>query len=112
MAARFRRYGCYVDGMTDGFVRLMQSGGERPVLIGNLEERTVCELAELIAELTGSASQISYGPLPVDNPRRGRPEIERARARLGWSPRLELGPGLSSTINYFREEISLNPKAA
>ena len=94
---------CYVDDLIEGFVRLMASGPEvdGPVNIGNPAEITVGELARIIIEMTGSSSNIVHRPLPVDDPRRRRPDITRARTLLGWRPQVPLTEGLEKTIRYF-----------
>ncbi|MGE0153722.1 MAG: UDP-glucuronic acid decarboxylase family protein [Reyranellaceae bacterium] len=94
---------CYVDDLIDGFLRLMAAGEEvkGPVNIGNPAEITVGELAERVIALTGSRSRIAYRPLPVDDPRRRRPDISQARALLGWSPKVALADGLTRTIAHF-----------
>lgn len=98
---------CYVDDMIEGFLRLMRAGPEAkgPMNIGNPNEKTVRELAELIVVLTGSPSQIEYLPLPIDDPRRRRPDIAHAREVLEWSPTVDLVQGLQQTIQYFSEEL-------
>jgi len=99
---------CYVDDLIEGFVRLMAAGNEAagPMNIGNPIEKTVGQLAELIVELTGSRSTIEYRSLPIDDPRKRRPDISRASSVLGWSPTIELIPGLQATIRYFANEIA------
>ncbi|MCW5720672.1 MAG: SDR family oxidoreductase [Devosia sp.] len=94
---------CYVDDLIEGFVRLMASGEEvsGPVNIGNPAEITVEELAETVIELTGSHSRIVHRALPVDDPRRRRPDITRAQQMLGWSPQVRLVDGLARTVRYF-----------
>lgn len=94
---------CYVDDLIDGFVRLMASGKEviGPVNIGNPVEITVAELASAVIAMTGSSSRIVHRPLPVDDPRRRRPDIQRAQRLLGWSPRVPLAEGLDRTVRYF-----------
>jgi UDP-glucuronate decarboxylase len=74
-----------------------------PVNLGNPREHQIGELAEVIVRLTGSASRITYQPLPQDDPRRRRPDIELAREQLGWEPRVDLEEGLGKTIAYFRK---------
>lgn len=98
---------CYVDDMIDGFQRLMSHGddGAGPMNIGNPVETTVGQLAELIVELTGSYSTVEYRPLPIDDPRKRRPDISRAARLLGWSPNIQLTTGLNKTIRYFSEEL-------
>lgn len=95
---------CYVDDLIDGFLKLMDAdiGAEGPMNIGNPAEITVGELARRIVELTGSHSEIVFRPLPVDDPKRRRPDISRARAVLDWAPRVALVDGLRATIRYFR----------
>jgi UDP-glucuronate decarboxylase len=92
---------CYVDDLIDGFIRLMASQVDGPVNLGNPAEIAVGELAEIIIDMTGSLSNIVHRSLPVDDPRRRRPDISRAQALLGWRPRVPLHEGLASTIDYF-----------
>ncbi len=93
---------CYVDDLVEGIVRLAFSKLNRPVNIGNPNEMTVAGLARVILKLTGSKSRIVRRPLPVDDPKRRCPDIRIARKELGWSPRVDLEPGLERTIAYFR----------
>jgi UDP-glucuronate decarboxylase len=79
---------------------------EGPVNLGNPGEFTVRELAEMVREMTGSASALVHRPLPQDDPRQRRPDIARAGETLGWAPRVPLREGLSHTIAHFREEIA------
>jgi nucleoside-diphosphate-sugar epimerase len=72
--------------------------------IGNPDEFTVLELAELVLELTGSSSEIVFEPLPVDDPTRRRPDITLATRVLGWRPEVELREGLARTYDWFRRE--------
>ncbi|HKX46231.1 MAG TPA: UDP-glucuronic acid decarboxylase family protein [Planctomycetota bacterium] len=99
---------CYVDDLIDGLLRLMASPPERtgPINLGNPDEFTMIELAELVLELTGSRSSIEHQPLPADDPVRRRPDISRARTQLGWEPRVKLREGLQKTIAYFDELLS------
>jgi UDP-glucuronate decarboxylase len=98
---------CFVSDLIEGFVRLMAVGDDvlAPVNLGNPVETTVGELAEVIVDIVGSRSKVVYRPLPVDDPRRRRPDIERARSLLGWSPRVELLTGLRETIAYFDKQL-------
>jgi UDP-glucuronate decarboxylase len=98
---------CYVSDMVDGFVRLMEAeiDGTEPVNIGNPVELSMQELADEIVRLTGARSRIVYRPLPIDDPRRRRPDIERAKALLGWEPRVTLREGLTQTYQWFAEEL-------
>lgn len=93
---------CYVDDLVDGCLRLMASPSDlsQPVNLGNPVETTVAEVAELILELTGSRSRIVRRPLPVDDPRRRKPDITLAETRLGWRPQVPLREGLERTIAH------------
>ncbi len=94
---------CYVDDLVEGLTQLMASEPSvtGPINLGNPSEVTVLELAELIIDLTGSRSAIRHFPLPVADPRRRQPVIQRARAELSWEPRTGLKEGLERTIAYF-----------
>lgn len=95
---------CYVDDLIEGIWRLLNADGAHdPVNVGNPGEMTILEFAERILELTGSASEIGYRPLPEDDPKVRQPDIGRARELLGWEPRVPLADGLVRTIEYFRE---------
>lgn len=93
---------CYVSDLIDGIYRLSQSGEREPVNVGNPAEMTVLEFAETIRRLCGSASEIVFEPLPVDDPKVRQPDIAKARSVLGWQPAMELEQGLGVTIEYFR----------
>jgi len=95
---------CYVDDLVEGMIRLMNSREDftGPVNIGNPDEHTIKELAEMVIGLTGSESKIVYKPLPSDDPTRRKPAIELARDELGWEPQVKLMEGLGKTIDYFR----------
>jgi dTDP-glucose 4,6-dehydratase len=97
----------YVDDLIEGVLRLAASGETRPVNIGNPVEYTVRGLAELILELSGSASELVSEPLPADDPKQRRPDISRAREVLGWEPRVGAREGLEKTLSWFagREEL-------
>ncbi|MGW5770825.1 NAD-dependent epimerase/dehydratase family protein [Streptomyces longwoodensis] len=92
---------CYVDDLVRGLVALLDSGLDGPVNLGNPAECTVLALAELVLELTGAPGPVRRAPLPVDDPARRRPDIGRARARLGWEPHVPLAEGLRRTIAHF-----------
>ncbi len=93
---------CYVDDLIDGIVRLFERGGSDPTNIGNPNEFTVRQLAELVLRLTGSRSTIVEQPLPTDDPKVRQPDIRHARETLDWEPRVSLEDGLRRTIEYFR----------
>ena len=93
---------CFVSDEIEGIYRLFHSGETQPVNVGNPDEFTVRQLAELVIEMTGSASAITSLPLPADDPKVRQPDITRARALLGWTPTVPLREGLRATIDYFR----------
>ncbi len=96
---------CYVDDLIEGMVRFMNMDDEfaGPVNLGNPDEFTILHLAEIVRELTGSASEIIFHPLPTDDPRQRRPDIALAKKKLGWQPKVGLKEGLLKTIDYFEE---------
>ncbi|HLA91375.1 MAG TPA: UDP-glucuronic acid decarboxylase family protein [Gemmatimonadaceae bacterium] len=102
---------CYVDDEIEGIYRLFHRGDADPVNIGNPTEHTVQQLAELVVELTGTASAIVRQPLPEDDPRVRQPDIARARALLGWEPAIGLRDGIRRTIAYFRTLVG-SPRMA
>jgi UDP-glucuronate decarboxylase len=98
---------CYVSDLIEGVWRLMNADGlTGPVNIGNPNEFTIRELAELVISLTGSRSEIVSLPLPQDDPTQRQPDISLARRQLGWEPKVELREGLKSTIEYFERRLS------
>ncbi len=98
---------CYVDDLVDGLLALMAHEGEQPgpVNLGNPNELTVSDLVDRVVALTGTASPVTYQPLPQDDPRRRCPDIGLAEALLGWSPRVDLQQGLEATTAYFAQEL-------
>jgi len=96
---------CYVSDLIEGIYRLMMSSVCEPVNIGNPHEMTMLQFAEEIIKATGSRSRIIFKPLPQDDPKQRRPDITRAKARLGWGPKVPLREGLKSTITYFRGKV-------
>ena len=93
----------YIDDLIDGIHRLMQVPLNDPVNIGNPHEMTLLELAKRVVRITGSASEIVFGPLPEDDPKVRQPDITRARTLLGWEPRVDTDEGLRLTIDWFRK---------
>jgi dTDP-glucose 4,6-dehydratase len=92
---------CFVEDEVEGLYRLFMRGDPEPTNIGNPEEYTVRQLAEVVVELTGTSAPIVYRDLPVDDPKQRKPDIARAREKLGWEPRIGLREGLQRTIDYF-----------
>ena len=97
---------CYVDDEVEGFLRLLDSDHVGPVNIGNPNEFTVRELADLVLEITGSGSELVFEPLPTDDPARRQPDITLARAVLGWEPRIQLREGLARTAEHFARVLA------
>jgi nucleoside-diphosphate-sugar epimerase len=95
----------YVDDEIRGFLALLDSDLTVPVNIGNPDEYTIKQLAEMTLEITNSASQLSFVPLPVDDPTQRQPDITRARELLGWEPTIGLREGLERTAEYFRTVV-------
>src|SRR5882672_2538895 len=93
---------CYVDDLIEGVVRMFERGTDEPTNLGNPHEFTVRQLAERVLALTGSRSSVVERPLPVDDPQVRQPDITRARATLGWEPKVSLDDGLGRTIEYLR----------
>ena len=92
---------CYVSDLVEGLYRLMLSGEQYPVNLGNPREMTILEFATLILKLTGSTAPMIRQPLPEDDPKQRRPDIAKAQRVLGWTPKVSLEEGLSHTIAYF-----------
>lgn len=99
---------CYVDDLIEAFVRCMDTPDEfcGPVNLGNPNEFSIAELADIVIELTGSKSKIKLEPLPSDDPKQRCPDISLAKKELGWAPKTELREGLSHTIPYFDKLLS------
>lgn len=95
---------CYVDDLIEGFVRLMASpdGVTGPINLGNPNEFTIRQLAEAVLAKVGGKSRLVCKPLPSDDPKQRQPNIEQAKAVLGWQPQVQLEEGLDKTIDYFR----------
>jgi UDP-glucuronate decarboxylase len=99
---------CYVDDLIDAMVRMMNSeeGFTGPVNTGNPGEFTMLELAETILRLSGSKSKLVFQPLPSDDPKQRQPNIELAKSKLGWTPKVNLEDGLKETIAYFKKVVA------
>jgi dTDP-glucose 4,6-dehydratase len=100
---------CYVDDLVDGIYRLLTSNEHLPINIGNPSETSIVEFANIINRLTGNSVGFEYQPdKRLDNdPQRRRPDIDRARSKLGWEPLVELEEGLMRTISYFKENLGI-----
>src|SRR6478672_12306125 len=97
---------CYVDDEVEGIYRLFMKGDSQPTNIGNPDEYTVQQLADIVLELTGSSSTVTRQPLPADDPKLRRPDITRARTTLGWEPKVPVREGVARTIEYFRRLLA------
>ena len=97
---------CYVTDEIDGFLRLSKTDEHFPVNVGNPNEFTVLECAELVISITESKSKIRYEKLPQDDPKQRRPDISKARKLLGWEPKIDLDSGLEMSLEYFREAVA------
>ena len=102
---------CYVDDLINGFLRLMASNDELtgPANLGNPNECSMADLANLVISLTKSKPQLIYRPLPADDPRQRQPYISLARKQLGWEPIISLNEGLARTISYFDNLLRTYP---
>jgi dTDP-glucose 4,6-dehydratase len=101
---------CYVDDLVRGLVALAESDVHEPVNIGNPNEMSLLEMANLIVELTGARSEIHFEALPVDDPQVRQPDITRAGDLLGWAPEVELRDGLRRTIDYYQAAVLAGPR--
>ena len=97
---------CYVDDLIEGIKRLLDSDVADPVNLGNPEEITVLDFAREIVRLTGSKSRIIFCPLPQNDPKVRQPDITKAKAMLGWEPKVGRQEGLRRTLQYFTEKLS------
>jgi dTDP-glucose 4,6-dehydratase len=95
---------CYVDDLIDGLVDLLHSDADTPVNIGNPDERSIMELAEVIIELTDAEAGITHEPRPPDDPSVRRPDIEKAKTEVGWEPAVSLRDGLEETIAHYEDQ--------
>ncbi|HYZ97500.1 MAG TPA: UDP-glucuronic acid decarboxylase family protein [Acidimicrobiales bacterium] len=96
---------CYVDDEIRGILAVLDSDVDGPVNIGNPDELTMRRLADIVLDVTGSQSEITYEPLPVDDPAQRQPDITLARTRLGWEPRVSLREGLERTAAWFQQRL-------
>lgn len=100
---------CFVSDLIEGMLRLMdQDSHTGPVNIGNPVENTMLELADAVIRATGSKSKVAHMPLPKDDPKKRCPDITRAKAWLGWEPRVPLAEGLVKTVEWYRQKLAGN----
>jgi len=98
---------CYVEDLVEGLIKLMeQEQTVGPVNLGNPDEFTIRELAEMVCELHDGPTQINYKTLPQDDPKRRKPDISLAAEALRWKPRIPLHHGLKATYEYFKKRLA------
>ncbi|MFA4905617.1 MAG: UDP-glucuronic acid decarboxylase family protein [Candidatus Margulisiibacteriota bacterium] len=97
---------CFVSDLVEGLYKLMLSEEHQPVNLGNPDEFTILELVQKVLKLLDSKAQLTYQPLPQDDPKQRRPDISKAKKILGWEPKINLDEGLNRTINFFRKDRS------
>jgi UDP-glucuronate decarboxylase len=93
---------CYVDDLVEGITKMMAVDYKMPLNLGNPSEFTVIELANLVIKLTKSKSKIGFSPLPEDDPKQRKPQIDKVKVKLSWQPQIDLKQGLVKTIEYFK----------
>jgi UDP-glucuronate decarboxylase len=106
---------CYVSDLVDGLIRLMNAEADDihlPTNMGNPGEFTMKELADEVGKATGKTIRVQNLPLPEDDPKQRKPNIERARKLLGWEPKVALAEGLKKTVAYFASRIGMNAASA
>jgi UDP-glucuronate decarboxylase len=105
---------CYVDDLVEGLLRMMGTSPDvtGPINIGNPGEFTIRELAELVIDITASKSGLNFEPRPADDPQQRRPDISKAKAILGWAPKIQLREGLTKTVAYFDRMLSVEATPA
>jgi len=103
---------CYVTDLVEGICRLAATDFHEPVNLGNPHEVTILDFAREILALSGSKSPIVYKPLPQDDPKVRKPDIERARRLLGWEPQVDRHTGMKRTLEYFRARVGGSRKGS
>lgn len=93
---------CYVSDLVDGIYKLMQSDCDTPVNIGNPNEVTIMEIARAVAEVCGADFKVTHQPLPLNDPKRRRPDITKAKKKLDWEPKVSVKDGFAKTLDYFK----------
>lgn len=99
---------CFVKDLVEGICRMMNSGETGPINLGNLDEYSIIDTANIIKSLTKSSSEITFKKLPDDDPAKRRPDITKARERLGWEPKVNFEDGLKQTLEYFRKSLKIS----
>jgi dTDP-glucose 4,6-dehydratase len=94
---------CYVSDLIDGFLKLMDSGLNEPVNLGNPGEMSILDFAKKIIKITGCKSEIIYEDLPINDPKVRRPDISKAKEKLEWEPKVGVDEGLKKAIDWFKE---------
>ena len=97
---------CYVSDLVEGLIKLMNSDLNEPVNLGNPVEMSILDFAKKIKEITGCKSEIVYNDLPINDPKVRRPDITKAKEKLGWEPKVGLDEGLEKTIKWFKEKAN------
>jgi len=97
---------CYVSDEVEGIVQLASTSEHLPVNIGNPGEFTMLECAKIVLDVTNSTSKLVFEPLPQDDPKQRCPDISKAKALLGWEPKIDLRTGLRMSLDYFRESLA------
>ena len=101
---------CYITDMVEGIYKLILSGENNPINIGNPDEMTINEFSGIVKKLTRSESKVTYKELPVDDPKVRQPDISKAKRILGWEPKIPLEKGLMKTIKYFEQIKEIEDK--
>lgn len=96
---------CYVEDLIEGFLALIDSDVQTPINLGNPDERSIQEIAELIIDIAESDSGICHKPLPPDDPKVRQPDISKAKSELGWEPRIGFREGIDRSLNHFRAKL-------
>jgi len=96
---------CYISDQIEGLMNLMNSDYQLPINIGNPQELSIIEFAKKIKKMCNSKSEITFHPLPKDDPKQRKPDISKAKKIIDWTPKVGLEEGLEKTINYFKKDL-------